>query len=62
VNRTFSKKYIHGSCPERIRRWQFLIFNVRSMKNKNVEKLIKTWGSQRNSIATGLRTAVKNWT
>jgi len=29
------------------------------MKQKNVEKLTKTRGCQRNSFATGLRTAVK---
>jgi len=29
------------------------------MKEKNVEKLTKTRGCQRNSFATGLRTAVK---
>jgi hypothetical protein len=50
-----------GSCPERIRIWQFLISNRGFMKKKNVDKLTKTKtrGCQRNSFATGLRTAVK---
>ena len=56
------KKYIHGSCHERIRRWQFLISNIRLMKKKKGGETNKNKGLSKEQLCYWLKNCCKNWT